>query len=368
MNNIFYYMHVNWYWAKQRPQFLAEQLSNRFIVTVYYPRNIIFFNKNKKKKFIKGIYILPFQRFFQNKLYRKLNNYLIYSQIKYDLSKSKYIWLSSPQQYDILKDKIKSNQILIYDCMDNFLEFERIKNSIFYYDYFYNLELSLYLYSNLTFVSSSHLKNVLIKRYGIKNNIFLINNAISKNKISLVTKNIQANNNIKIFDENKYFNIMYIGTISTWFDFELINKSLNQFDNIRYILIGPSEVKIPNNIRIISLGQKSNDIIMDYMDKADLLIMPFILNELIKAVDPVKIYEYILSNKPIMTIDYLEINKFKNYVSKYSNYNEYAENLKIFLTGNYDKVPFKEKILFLKDNTWEKRAELIYNIINSYEI
>ena len=40
------------------------------------------------------------------------------------------------------------------------------------------------------------------------------------------------------------------------------------------------------------------------------MIMPFKLNELVKSVDPVKLYEYINYNKPIISIFYQEIKRY----------------------------------------------------------
>ena len=47
----------------------------------------------------------------------------------------------------------------------------------------------------------------------------------------------------------------YVGTISHWFDFDILLKSLNEFEDIEYRLIGPvSGVTIPENDRIKYLG------------------------------------------------------------------------------------------------------------------
>ena len=40
------------------------------------------------------------------------------------------IWINSPNQYRLLEGRISDRQVLIYDCMDNQLEFPMIKNNI----------------------------------------------------------------------------------------------------------------------------------------------------------------------------------------------------------------------------------------------
>ena len=49
----------------------------------------------------------------------------------------------------------------------------------------------------------------------------------------------------------KKYVLAYVGTISHWFDFDILLKSLKDFKNIEYRLIGPvSGVTIPENERI----------------------------------------------------------------------------------------------------------------------
>ena len=96
----------------------------------------------------------------------------------------------------------------------------------------------------------------------------------------------------------KKYVLAYVGTISHWFDFDILLKSLKIFKNIEYRLIGPvSGVTIPENERIKYVGSVDHKDIYSNIKDADALIMPFKLNDIVEAVDPVKLYEYINFNK-----------------------------------------------------------------------
>ena len=165
----------------------------------------------------------------------------------------------------------------------------------------------------------------------------------------------------------KDLKIAYFGTISSWFDFELIVKSTQDTSNISYYLYGPTDgVIIPKSEQIIYKGTVEHDILFDEMENIDVLIMPFIINEIIEAVDPVKLYEYINCNKEIISVYYDEIGRFEPYVNFYRDYNEYKMLLERLING-YSSLKYSATMreVFLESNSWRSRVEQIERIINS---
>ena len=130
----------------------------------------------------------------------------------------------------------------------------------------------------------------------------------------------------------KKYVLAYVGTISHWFDFDILLKSLKDFKNIEYRLIGPvSGVTIPENERIKYVGSVDHKDIYSNIKDADALIMPFKLNDIVEAVDPVKLYEYINFNKDILTISYKEIERFSKFTYSYDGYDEFKSQLEILM-------------------------------------
>ena len=85
---------------------------------------------------------------------------------------------------------------------------------------------------------------------------------------------------------------------------------------------------------------------------------------MIKSVNPVKLYEYIYSGKPIITCSYEEINKFNDFVYRYNNQFEFYDCLELLMK---DKLSQKNRIEcneFLKNNKWVDRVKMITEILN----
>lgn len=117
---------------------------------------------------------------------------------------------------------------------------------------------------------------------------------------------------------------VYVGTIAAWFDFDSLLLMLSENPDANVVLIGPNEVEIPVHERIHYLGTVDRQYIFSFLDAADCLIMPFVVNELIRSVNPVKLYEYIYANKPVLAPAYEETYQFEPYIYLYSTAKEFA--------------------------------------------
>jgi hypothetical protein len=219
--------------------------------------------------------------------------------------------------------------------------------------YLFKLEKKLLERADIVFASSKRLKEKIIER-GYKNEVHVINNGIELREIPV---NFESDN--KVENHKSLFNIVYFGTISEWFDFELLLKLLKVYDDIKFTLIGPSEVKIPKHERIVYYKPVKHDELMMLAQDADAFIMPFKLNDLVLSIDPVKVYEYIAFMKPVFVLKYEETEKFKDFVYLYNGFEELANVIKNI--NNKKTNRNKEDIKgFLQDNSWDFRVENIY--------
>ena len=109
---------------------------------------------------------------------------------------------------------------------------------------------------------------------------------------------------------------MYI-VRSEWLNIPLLIEALNLYNELTIYLVGPCDIKIPKHERLIIVGPVNHSLVFEFMKNADVLIMPFVVNELIKAVNPVKLYEYIYSCKPVISVYYAETEPFEPYIYLY---------------------------------------------------
>lgn len=358
---ILFIMHLDWKFVKQRPHFIAEELSKFYdIKIIYFSSKDYFFNKSKsntpndKKLNMYPAIRLPF---YQNEIVYKLNK--AYMQFFFKLIvnhyKPDYLWVTFPVIYDYIP--LNNNYKIIYDCMDNmtidnFSEKFLIK--------VLKLEKQLLKRANLVFVPSKTLAKLLNERNACNNKLIIINNAFDGKIIR---------NTLHKTSESKIFKIGYIGTISSWFDYELLEASLNKFDQIEYHVIGPkNNVNFKFNERIKFYGAIEHDKLYDYIKNFDALIMPFKLNEIIIVADPVKFYDYINFNLPILSIFFEEVKRYNNFVSFYSNESEFFQLLKELIDNKFvKKYSDQLRIKFLKSNSWKNRVSTIRKHLEQME-
>lgn len=353
---ILYLMVVDWAWIKQRPQFIAEELAKKFNLFVVYPLNN---NRRKMQKRNKknGFKYLPLFRFPKEHSFKLIKNInLVIKRIIFKLIflffKPDIIWISHPENLNYLPSNFKGK--VVYDCMDDYVAMSITKEK----NLVKSNEEQLISISDLILISSNKLKEKIIINYNPEiNKLHIVRNGYNGNEV------LQQD----LIKESKVYKIGYIGTISDWFDFKLLLKSLDDFPNIEYHLIGPIgiDTKEISHERIKFYSTIEHDLLYKYVQNFDCMIMPFLLNDITTAVDPVKLYEYISYNKNIISVYYPEINRFNEFVYFYSNYDDFRKIISDLLKNNSLKYSESERKNFLNDNTWENRGKNIIDLLNS---
>jgi len=361
---ILYLMHVSWGWIKQRPHFFAEKLSQEYEITVKYFDSLRTKHKaNKKNSKLKSSPIyLPLRNslFASKQINRKIFQWIFKAQIG-KVSQYSHVWICNILLYKYIKDYLSDNQVVIYDCMDDDFEFPNIKSNPTLASELKSLERELVNRSDVILCSSKYLAKKVssrtktdISKFNIVYNGIELKNDRNSNSLDKKTEEI-----IRSIDS--YTNpIIYIGTIAEWFNFELIIKMLNDNNDIHVILFGPTEINIPKHPRLIYKGAVPREAIFKIMEKAKALIMPFIVNELIRSVNPVKLYEYIASNKPVVAPYYEELDQFLPYIYTYGTDDEFLNLVSLLASDKLNVKQDKGSCLnFVKSNTWNGRASQV---------
>ena len=362
---ILYLINVPYGWIKQRPHFFAEYLSKDHDVTVFQQRylhnpfkkstqvhdeemvsnsfRIFDYYKKKKKRFIPNIFVTILNKTIISVLSRKVKG-------KYDI-----IWFSSPMVYKRLKFLVSNAKYIVYDCMDDYLEFPETKNDSLRKELIFSEEKELLNKASLTIFSADYLRKKVFARYNISHPYVIVNNAIEIPQIEDINISSKICNDIKKFEKN----FIYIGTISEWFDFKTILEVLNKCEDINFVLIGPRTVTIPAHPRLHYYGPVEHNRIFPIMSLAYALVMPFLVNELIRSVNPVKLYEYIYSGKPVIAVRYEETEKFEDFVYLYNNSSDFIHIIKTIENVKPTDIYLGNCRNFVTSNTWQSRCKII---------
>lgn len=364
MQKIMYLCPVDWRWIKQRPQFLAEELCR------YYDMHVVYPYKNNRRGLQNEAYtqvkLMPCfslptlggkLRFAGkiNAVLSKVQMMMAYKKIKPDI-----LWVSMPWQIDSFSDQLPCR--IIYDCMDDYAAISTDRTGV---NVLMEQEKKLIQRADIIFASSENLRHVLADRHHIKlDRIQLLRNGYNANWSHVKSTGVEE----KKADAHSV-RIGYFGTIGRWFDFELLINSLKRYPQVEYHLFGPLEagVQIPRHNRLIYCGVLEHEKLGVQAKQLDALMMPFLLNDIVVSVDPVKLYEYIWMEKSILCIRYPEIERFDPFVLFYRTQEEYMKQLEVVLKKEKTKYSHEQAVSFLAENNWRRRAERAAEFIDDLE-
>ncbi|BCN32218.1 glycosyltransferase family protein [Anaeromicropila herbilytica] len=336
---------------KQRPQHIAEELSKNN--EVWYIDPTISFMKylikggekcfSRKYDVSNNLHIIRLNGVLSPHIsVQGIDHYNFtlfpeFSQIKGYVKKVDIIWVAYSGWYGLIK--WVRNKIIIYDKMDD--DINLTKNKLLR-KYLLRIEPKLIRKADYIFVTAIKFYNEIS---AITDNVSLVPNAVSIEK-----KYIEYNgHDIK----KRVFG--YIGTIGHWFDIEAIRTIAEADENCEVILVGPNmlpELHI-SNVKYVNTISKEK--IFDMISTFDVCLYTFKQDILLDTINPVKIYEYLAMNKPVLAVKSLEIDSFGTLLETYENYSELSSKCKKTF-----KKPFKTEkdyINFINANSWEIRVK-----------
>ncbi|NUU59623.1 glycosyltransferase [Paenibacillus agri] len=374
MKKILYISLLDWYFTKQRPQHIAELLSEknevRYLCRASWRTKHI--KKHDQNEEIHNYFDISDTLHIERIKYLPLNKYRAISVINdffYKLAVEnnikKYqpdiLWLTHPDHYNLIPQNFQGK--IIYDCMDNYSQFYRDNDKKTRIN---QQEKKLVNKSDLVITSSYGLKEK-ISLISVKTQVETIKNAADFTYFynyfassSLKEKPVELNKGKKI--------VGYFGGISNWFDIDTLVYTAQKHKECDFVIIGPlSDVNIvakASNIEnIIFIGPKIYNELAKYLYHFDVCIMPFVVNELIKDVNPIKLYEYLSMGKPVVVPQYDEILEFQEYVYFAQNQEDFSKKLQEALEENNSQF-YEKRIEFAKKNTWRSRIDEINKFIN----
>jgi len=280
------------------------------------------------------------------------------------------------EYFEYFKDNKK-----YFDAVDNWIEnniFKEYKEELLA-NYKYIIQNSI-----LTFTRPEKLKDNLEKiAYcedktdtamvcnNIKNNIAIVLNGVDLDHYKFPKKIDRIDKIMSNIDKDK-IKIGYLGVIKEdRIDSNLLEYLLTEHGDKQFIFSGP----IAGNFNTERF-KKFNNIIftgaMSYFEmpylysKFDICIIPHLLNDFIKSMDPVKIYGYLAAGKPIVSVPVPGVEKFADLIDVASNKEDFSNSIKRISEDkenfSYDKIIERQNAV--KSDSWGSRADEMINLIN----
>jgi glycosyltransferase involved in cell wall biosynthesis len=352
----------------QRPQHIMSRLSKKnkiIIIEDSISISNIFKNPNKPRLKINGNVIvysplcLPLGLGNKSKIFRRIDDFFLNRSIKKNIKKFN---LNDPISwfYNIKKVNFAgrfNEKLIVYDCVDEHSAFTGASNEMV------EQERSLIEKSDLIFVSSEELYKTKRK---LKKETYIVTNAADINHFMKAMDDVtQISKDIAKLPKPI---VGYVGGIWDWFDSDIIEHIAKSHPEYSIVLIGHinkdvNSLKKQKNVYL--LGSRDFNDLPAYLKGFDVCIIPFKINRLTKNADPIKLYEYMATGKPIVSVDLPEVQKFSKFVKIAKTKAEFSNYVSQFIIKKRDEQSIKKQIEAAKEHSWDNRVKSMVKIIES---
>lgn len=155
----------------------------------------------------------------------------------------------------------------------------------------------------------------------------------------------------------------YYGALAKWFDYELVKK-IADTNRYQVVLFGIKyddsfeKAGLDKRPNVHFLGARDYSVLQNYASKIDILTIPFLINDITKATSPVKLFEYMALNKPIVTTDMDECRKYESVLIG-KTHEEFIAKLDEAVQKSGDEEYRELLDREALENTWEEKAKAI---------
>jgi len=303
----------------------GKRIFNR-IKKFFYKSNNGFKKINENLIIFSPIFIpFPFNKFSQIINKNFINSYLT-SWINLNKFRSDYIFSFLPTPLiDIISDDLKAEN-RVYLATDN-QSFSSLKaKNLLKYEKLFAQK------SDLTFYSSSRIRDNLKKS---SKKMFFFPGGVNYHKFSKFHKII------------KQQKILYIGEVKNIIDFELLDKTVKKFSDVKFDFIGPISANIKNllkNKNVKFYGKVNHDYLVKKMSEYKVGIIPYKKNKFTDGIFPAKLNEYLASGISVVSTNINEVKEFakinNNILKIAKNHSEFISKLKSALQEKNEEAKY----------------------------
>jgi GT2 family glycosyltransferase/glycosyltransferase involved in cell wall biosynthesis len=156
--------------------------------------------------------------------------------------------------------------------------------------------------------------------------------------------------------------IGYFGAIADWFDLELMLYIARNRPQYHFVLLGGvfdldvSELQSLPNVSL--LGQQPYETMPEYLYHFNVCTIPFKMNSITEATNPVKVYEYLSGGKPVVSVALPELKPYKELLYLANDPDDFLFKLDEAVSENDPEI-VKRRKAFARENSWKSRYDQI---------
>ena len=305
--------------------------------------------------------LLPFYK--KSPVINKINHLFALALIRREAKKLRLknpiLWIYPPES-NVLIGKFNEKAV-VYDCVDEWSAFKGMLKKRIIQEF----EKRLLLNADLVIVTAQPLYESKKK---VARNIYLVPNAAEPAHFAKAS--LEETEVPQEIAQLKKPIIGFVGSIQYWIDFDLIRYIALARPHWTIVLIGPvgrlAKVEKLNDLpNIHLLGKKDYERLPNYLKAFDVCINPFIMDEVGENVSPLKLYEYLATGKPIVSVNMPEAEKFGELVRIGHTKEDFLSQLEEALNESNPDLAFK-RMQISHQHSWDKRFDVLNEIIEKF--
>lgn len=366
---IIFFPLVDWDAPWQRYQYLAKELSRTNKVIYFEPAlSIKYFVKKPgllwrkllrasrvKKEVARNLFtlnappVLPYGNI--TRFVNYVNQFFIFLLIKiftldFRERKRLCLWISDAAHYPLtkwLKPKIS-----VYDCTDAIIFRDSKKQG-----YHNGLRYRIIRDSSVSFFTS---QQYFTEGRAYSRNCHYIPNGVDVKNFRKTHYRVPEE-----LEKIKRPILGFVGTLDARMDRELIDTILVGKPEASLVFVGPlvdNSWKFENEGRVVLLGKREYEEIPHFVNQFDVALIPYRLYENTMFMYPVKLHEYLVLGKPVVTTDLPEVRQFSDIVYIARNPDDFVEKIEEALKAT-DEGSKNKRIETALANTWDHRLKMM---------
>ncbi len=157
----------------------------------------------------------------------------------------------------------------------------------------------------------------------------------------------------------------YLGAIQYWVDFDLIAQAAHTHPEWSFAFVGNIEPlarvdKVRGLPNIYFLGRQSYADLPRFVAGFDVCINPYVLDGVAANVDPLKLYDYIASGKPVVSVDIPAAQRFANLIYLTKTLEEFTAAIEAALKNPGDSAARHQAATA---HSWTARFEQVEHLL-----
>jgi len=247
---------------------------------------------------------------------------------------------------------------VVYDCMDAWDNFPGIGGEVL------ALEEELVQEADLTLATAQLLYEKLSPRAA---------------RLALVPNGVDLEHYRRYYAEGPILGkvshpvIGYYGALASWVDVDLLEKIARRFPQATVVLAGGvfdvdlSRIAELPNVRL--LGQRPYEEMPQLLWHFDACVIPFLVNDITEATNPVKLYEYLSGGKPVVAPRLRELLPFEEVCYLADDHEGFLAGLEQALAEPADDPRRQRRRELAAQNDWKRRrVEILESIGETFPL